>query len=144
MHALRRADHLCLVVDGEKLLDEEKRHIARNDARSILRSVLEAGSLSPTCEIDVVFSKWDLVSFAIQSGKTDSFIAETRDVLTTDRRHFETIRPWLFGRLRASRLSHRDATAIVQPSGRRDPGFYRHRLRRGRRPAPPPPRRMDE
>jgi double-GTPase-like protein len=82
LNALRRADHLCLVVDGAKLADTEQRHAARNDARSILRSILEAKMLSRGCKIEVVFSKWDLVELASDSAQIKSYVNETREALS--------------------------------------------------------------
>lgn len=84
LSALRRADHLCLVIDGEKISTQEGRQIARNDSRSILRSIIEAGVLSPDCIIDIAFTKWDLVVEVLDSSaskETQEFIKTTKSVL---------------------------------------------------------------
>jgi len=78
MKVLGRADHICIIIDGDKLLEPETRHIARNDARAILRSILEAEVLSPSCRIDVIFSKWDLVVSSKQSTEVISYVEQTR------------------------------------------------------------------
>lgn len=62
LNGLRRADNLCVVVDGERLTRREDRYAAANDTRSILRSILESGILPDACAIDLVISKWDVVA----------------------------------------------------------------------------------
>jgi HrpA-like RNA helicase len=85
IEALKRADHLCLVLDGEKIASRESRQVARNDSRSILRSILEAGVLSPQTVVDVVFTKWDLIIQSLtdsNSAEMLAFIADTKAVLS--------------------------------------------------------------
>lgn len=79
MSVLKRADHICIVIDGEKLADQEQRHVARNDSRAILRSIIDAGMLSSTCKIEVVFSKWDLVVGSKQPEDVIKYVDETRE-----------------------------------------------------------------
>jgi hypothetical protein len=64
--ALGRADHVCIVIDGEKLVSGEARQLARNDSRSILRSLIESGRLWRDCVIDLVITKWDVVIEALK------------------------------------------------------------------------------
>jgi GTPase SAR1 family protein len=78
MKMLGRADHLCIVVDGKKLSDAAERHAARTDARMLLRSLIESKSLSPNCEITIVFSKWDLVLANENQQSLLPFIEETK------------------------------------------------------------------
>ncbi len=78
MTALQRADHLCVVIDGQKLTELGQRQVARNDARSMLRSIIAMGVLSPTCKIEIVFSKWDLILSAQPTQDLHRFLAETR------------------------------------------------------------------
>ena len=92
LSALRRADHLCLALDGEKISQEEQRHATYNDSRSILRSIIEARVLSPKCIIDVVFTKWDIVASAIEadsSGAIASFIDRIKSTLSTSAQDFD-------------------------------------------------------
>ncbi len=82
--SLKRADHLCIVIDGEKIVGRESRQVARNDSRSILRSIIEADVISSKCAIDLAISKWDLVVEALQSEGGDSlasFLEETIKVV---------------------------------------------------------------
>lgn len=81
LEVLRRADHLCLVVDGAKLANADQRHVARNDVRSILRSIFEAKVLSPLCIVEVVFTKWDLVTMAPDAEEIRNYATETREIL---------------------------------------------------------------
>ena len=78
--ALDRANHLCVVIDGQKIVDPETRYVARNDSRSILRSILESSRLARDCAIEIAITKWDLVVEAIQrESATDlkTFIDDT-------------------------------------------------------------------
>jgi len=78
---LKEASHFCVVIDGEKLARKEQRQLAKNDARVLLRSVIEAHALSPNCQIDVVFSKWDLVLTAPEVESSAEFVLETQAAL---------------------------------------------------------------
>jgi hypothetical protein len=83
---LKRTDHLCIVIDGRKICLPEERHVARNDSRSILRSMMESGNLQPGCVIDVIFSKWDVVVDALSgsdSANIQEFLESTRAALAS-------------------------------------------------------------
>ncbi len=82
--ALKRADHLCIAVDGEKISQADQRHVTYNDSRSILRSIVESGMLSPRCAIDVAFTKWDIVADSVSKDSIEatSFIERIRSALT--------------------------------------------------------------
>jgi hypothetical protein len=89
---LGRADYLCIVIDGEKISTPEGRQIARNDSRSILRSIIEADSLAHGCVIDVAFTKWDIVVESIASARgleTREFIEATKAALKAIASSFE-------------------------------------------------------
>ena len=58
---LRRADRVCLLLNGEKLANPQMRHGEVADGEGTLRSLLEAEVLGSHSRIDVVCSKWDLV-----------------------------------------------------------------------------------
>ena len=77
MKVLRRADFFTLVLDGGRLCDINQRFSVRNDARLLLRSIVEADVLSPTCRIDLVVAKWDLIVTNDQSAEIKSFVADT-------------------------------------------------------------------
>jgi hypothetical protein len=81
MRMLQRADHLCIVVDGEKIAESNLRHSVRADARTLLRSVVEANVLSPSCAIQVVFSKWDVVKAHRAFQSISAFVGDTQRAL---------------------------------------------------------------
>ena len=58
---LRRADRVCLLLNGENLANLQMRHREVDDGEGTLRSLLEAEVLGSHSKIDVVCSKWDLV-----------------------------------------------------------------------------------
>jgi hypothetical protein len=90
--AFRRANHLCLVLDGEKIAHRDQRHVARNDSRSILRSLIESGMIASGCVIDVAFTKWDAVVEAMGAGMAEEitgFIESTKSTLQALSKDFE-------------------------------------------------------
>src|SRR5260370_183609 len=90
MPMLRRADHLCVVIDGEKLTDASERHSARSDARTLLRSLLESGMLRSDCRIEVAFSKRDMVITNTAQEALASFIGATKKALPQTAHTFTT------------------------------------------------------
>lgn len=84
--ALRRADHVALLVDGAQLLRPETRHEAATNPQALLRSCLDEGMLDTRNHVQVVFSKWDLVSTGPTASDAIRFI---EDVVTTAFRRFE-------------------------------------------------------
>jgi hypothetical protein len=90
--ALTRADNFCVVVDGEKISSPTERHVARNDSRSILRSVIESGNVTPDCVIDIAFTKWDIVVEALNGpagSDVQAFIDSTKRALESIASDFE-------------------------------------------------------
>lgn len=61
MSLLKRADNFCLLVDGDRITDDARRHVAKNEARLLLRALVDGQALAKQCRIQVVFSKWDVV-----------------------------------------------------------------------------------
>lgn len=61
LHVIQRADRFVLLLDGKKLMGASERHIAFNDARLILRSLLEEKLIGRWTRVDVVFAKWDVI-----------------------------------------------------------------------------------
>lgn len=69
---IKRADHFVLLVDGERLSNNDTRQGAKNEAQMLLRCCLEAGQLGSRSLVDVLISKWDILS---TSQAADSAIA---------------------------------------------------------------------
>jgi hypothetical protein len=82
MTMLRRADHLCILLDGQKLADIGQRHSAQTDARMLLRCIVEEGVLSVNCKVQIVFSKWDLVMASPSQEALATFVDHTKQLLT--------------------------------------------------------------
>lgn len=95
---IRRADHFVLLLDGEKLLQHDRRQSAKNDAIMLLRSCLDAGQLGPRSLVDVLFSKWDLIETS--QDKTEN-VAYINQVEVSIKNQFESC----FGRLRFFKIA---------------------------------------
>jgi hypothetical protein len=74
---LRRADTVVVLVDGERLSNTGQRTNAQADAADILDSLLDAGMVSPSCQVDIVFSKLDRITAAGQPSL--DFLAKTQE-----------------------------------------------------------------
>lgn len=110
--ALRRADHVALLVDGAQLLKAETRHEAATNPQALLRSCLDEGMLDTRTHVQVVFSKWDLVSTGPTAADAIQF---TENVVTTAFRRFEH----RLGSLEFVRVAARPdrATGVPAPLG---------------------------
>ena len=58
---LERADHLALLIDGEKLAAPKTRWSAGQDVASLLQAFLDNQMLSASTRVWVLFSKWDFI-----------------------------------------------------------------------------------
>jgi len=74
---LRRADTIVVLVDGERLASTAQRTSAQADAADILESLLDAGMVSASCQVEVVFSKFDRITSGGQPAL--EFLAKTQD-----------------------------------------------------------------
>jgi double-GTPase-like protein len=81
MGMLKRADHLCVVVDGAKLVDSNERYDAQTDARMLLRCIVQEQVLAPSCKIQIVFSKWDVIMAHSAPEEVLSFVEKLRTLL---------------------------------------------------------------
>lgn len=99
---LRRADTIVVLVDGERLANTAQRTSAQADAADILESLLDANMVSPSCQVEIVFSKLDRITAAGQPAL--DFLGKTKE-------KFE-------GKFRAHvpRLSFRNIAARPAPS----------------------------
>lgn len=62
LQVLRRADHLVLCIDGEKLANTSQRHEAYNTGKLLIQSALDAEMIGHFTFVDVLFTKRDLLS----------------------------------------------------------------------------------
>ncbi len=74
--ALRRADNLAILIDGALVADLRRWQWAVEEAQTLLRSCVEAGILHPSTRIDLVFSKWDVVTSSVRLRDTEGFVDE--------------------------------------------------------------------
>lgn len=58
---LGRADRFLMLLDGERLCSAATRASVISEARTLLRRLIDTGSLSPRVPIDLLASKWDMV-----------------------------------------------------------------------------------
>lgn len=71
---LRRADHLVLLVDGEKLASRSTRNAAKLDPQTLLRRCLDSGMVSARALVDVLVTKWDVVLKSSNVQDTEAFV----------------------------------------------------------------------
>jgi hypothetical protein len=98
--AVRRADHLAVLIDGASLVSRHQRLPATNDAALFLRSCLDAGMLGPSSIVDVVFAKWDLVAVSAAAAEVEAYV----DAFADRTRHLVASR---LSRLRFLRIASR-------------------------------------
>ena len=102
----RRANVLCVLLDGEELSFATKRQAARTNARTLLRAAHESKLLAPQCRIVSVVTKLDL----LRSREAIEFVDGTEVLLEQQ-----------FGPLFASFATHRIA---ARPSSTDYPYAY--------------------
>lgn len=78
LQVIRRADHFVLLVDGEQLVSPAARHKAASDARTLLRSLLDADVLLPHTNVQIVISKWDVIQSAGGDAPVHAFLEAFR------------------------------------------------------------------
>jgi hypothetical protein len=74
MTILKRADHCLLLLDGRKLASLEYRQKAFRGGEMLLRSLLDAEMLGKQSLVDVLFSKYDLISSDV-NNQTEEFLS---------------------------------------------------------------------
>ncbi len=83
---LRRADHLALCLDGEKLASNNLKHEAFNTGKLLLQSALDAGMIGQHTFVDVLITKRDLLGPA-QGSNAQTYLDHIRERLTGDFDH---------------------------------------------------------
>ncbi len=69
---LKRADHVALLIDGEKAINRKDRQGAFASVDALLGQCLDTGMLGSTSSVQAVVTKWDLV--AASSPSNASFV----------------------------------------------------------------------
>jgi hypothetical protein len=75
---LGRIDCVTLLLDCERLIDRNERHGHVNSTRTILRSLLQSGTLRTGVPVILALSKWDLIEGAAARKQADK---DAREVL---------------------------------------------------------------
>lgn len=74
MPILKRADHCLLLLDGRKLASLENRQKAFRGGEMLLRSLLDSEMLGTQSLVDVLFTKYDLISADVNQ-QTEEFLS---------------------------------------------------------------------
>lgn len=101
------AQHVVLLVDGEKIADIGRRQAAKDEASLLLRSLVEESLLGATSRLDIIFTKWDI---AMQDTAAVSFAEAVESELIS--RYASRLAV-----VRSFRVASRD------PSGRYPPAY---------------------
>lgn len=86
LQILKRADHLVLLIDGEKIADNRNRQEAFIDADLLLRSCLDAEMIGKRSFVEVLFSKYDLIEENDDNEQINKFL---NYIETTFRKRYE-------------------------------------------------------
>lgn len=125
LEVLRRADHLALCLDGERLADAKLRHEAFNTGKLLLQSALDAEMIGPHTFVDVLITKRDLLG-PVEGSTAQAYLDKIRQGLS------DVFKPRV-GRLRFFEIAARPTVAgfplaygldQVLPSWVEDTPFY--------------------
>lgn len=83
MPFLRRADHVCLIINGERIASEVDRVFERQAAHDLLGALAQDGTLASTQVLSLVLTKLDIVRRAGSGAQTvaDDVLRELADEL---------------------------------------------------------------
>ena len=79
---VRRADYFVMLLDGQKLASHLDRQAAVSDARSVLRSLVEAGHIHSETRVDLIVTKWDKVVAVEHSQAAQDFAKASMERLS--------------------------------------------------------------
>ena len=74
----KRADHFALFIDSELISDLGKRHECKINSINILSSLSDADMLNENVRIEIVFSRWDLLTVKGNREIHDQFIDQIK------------------------------------------------------------------
>jgi hypothetical protein len=84
---LKRADHLVVLIDGDKICQMDRRLGAITDTRMLLRSCLDAGMIGAHSFVDIAVTKYDLLVAPVEQVAALDFVRTESESLRKD---FET------------------------------------------------------
>lgn len=73
---IRRADHFILLIDGAKIVRNDKRQSAKVDAEQLLKCCVDAGQLGKNSLVDVLFTKWDIIESTGRQTSHEEFVSQ--------------------------------------------------------------------
>src|SRR3546814_9066908 len=76
---LRRAETITFLIDGDRLLDNRRRHNHKAEIAQIAQALNEAGALAENQRVAVVITKIDLVAESPNSARVMGDFEELRD-----------------------------------------------------------------
>jgi len=86
LEVLRRADHLALCLDGERLADTGLRHEAFNTGKVLLQSALDADMIGQRTFVDVLITKRDLLG-PVDGSTAQTYLNNIRQRLSDEFKH---------------------------------------------------------
>ncbi|WP_332872072.1 TRAFAC clade GTPase domain-containing protein [Pseudomonas syringae] len=107
MIELRRAAAIAFIVDGERVRDDLKRAEVFASVRNIIRALHETRTISPTCRVQVVTTKFDLLN--------DDEAIRARDALTEFEQRLTNLYS-SFYTVEVFRTAARDPKGVVEPA----------------------------
>lgn len=105
LHVVKRADHVGVLMDGERLLVPAQRHAVRSETELLISSLLQAGVLSRASRVYLIVSKSDRLD-DVSDPATESFIDSTMSELQD--RYGDAV-----GLLEAHRVAARDTRGTL-------------------------------
>lgn len=72
---LNRADHFVVLFDGAKLANLSERHGAKAFGTQLIRSCIDSNMIDGSTNLDIIFTKMDVVNKSPQKNDVISFIA---------------------------------------------------------------------
>ena len=75
---LQSARHIAMFVDGERLIDAAMRHAVRQEFLTLLRAGIEVGRIGKSTNVQLVFSKQDLIRRANNRHEVQVFQSAIR------------------------------------------------------------------
>lgn len=82
LSVLKRADHVALFIDGDKIVKLDRRHEAFKDADLLLRRCIESNMLNEKSFVEVLFSKYDVIHASEDRTDTLHFVEKIKTSLT--------------------------------------------------------------
>lgn len=100
---IQTAHRFVLLIDGGKLAKKGARQSAKNEPLMLLRSCLETEMLGCRSDVDVLFTKWDVVASSKESREISDFAQHVEDEIRrrignrVGRLHFARVASHPFG-----------------------------------------------